>query len=162
MKKTVSASQQEELQELQQQLTTQDMLISRLKIQNNALNEQIAALNNSISWKMTRPLRMTLHFIQSLQQNLIFAIQSGFMQQLRSQLRKLLFKIYHISWIKKRAIAFLERFPILQQRLIGMMHKKNIYLSNPYYNNDNITNSAYLPKTARRLYIELSSDKTVN
>ena len=162
MKKAVSNVQQEKLQELQQQLATQDMLISRLQIQNNVLNEQIEALNNSLSWKVTQPLRMILHFFMSLQQNLIVTIHSGFIKQLRSQLRKLLYKIYQISWIKKRAISFLEYFPTLQQRLIDIMHKKNTYLNNPYYNNDNIINNAYLPKTARRLYIELSSEKTVN
>lgn len=142
------------LQTLQQQLSSQDMQISRLQIQNNALNGQIDAIHASLSWKITAPLRVILKTITALHKNLITKIQSSLIKQVR----KLLLRIYQITWIKKQAIAILERFPVLQKRLIRIMHKQNTYMSNPYYNNNNIVNKAYLPKTARNIYSELLTD----
>lgn len=70
-------------------------------------------------------------------------------------LRQALLKIYQIEWIKKLAITFLERFPAIQKYLLALMYKKKTYTGHPYYNNDAIINSAYLPETARVIYIDL-------
>lgn len=142
--------QQVKLQALQQQLASQDMEISRLQIQNSALNKQINALHASISWKITAPLRTLLSAITSLQQSFISKIQFFLVKKLS----KLLLRIYQITWLKKQAIAILEHFPTLQKHLISIMHKQNIYRSNPYYK-EKVINKDNLPKTARDIYSEL-------